>query len=936
MLLGSQLVRRFFFTLVTIIVLFALAIYFYSVPLIKNTVYDIERNASRIALNNVFELANKIQFNLEGYRQQAVESHKKQLRTVVGFAESYAKDYFERAARGEMAEAEARRRVFEGLRKFTYGNNDYIWIAGYDTVLVSHPDTRFHGADTTEVLSHDGEQIIANIVDFARSNGDGYYQYPWQRLDQTEVVDKMSYVKDFPQWGFVIGSGVYLDDIDAEVRQRKQQAMTELRQALEEIRIAKTGYMYIFDAGGNMLIHPNANLDGINFLDQLNPVTGKSIARELIAVADTGREHFYKWDKPSDPGNYVYEKLSLVRYLDGFNWYIGSSVYVDELQRSSEVLSERIMTITAVVLVMAIFMALVFVSRIAAPIRKLADTAERVSGGDLSAQSGIRGDDEIGVLAHTFDEMVRRLSTSIQTLDHKVQVRTRELATIEEQQRMILDALPAQIAYVGRDFRYRFVNQRYAEMFGFSKDEVVGKTLEEVMGREMLDHISPQIDQTLCGEETTFEYSFRRGDRELITKRNLIPQVSSDGFVTGILNLSLDITTEKETERKLTEAQRMGAVGQLAGGLAHDFNNLLTVIIGNLISLCERHQGNAELERYLEPAIRASRRGADITSRLLAFSRKQPLQPTAVDVVALVQEGIELLKGGLPSNIDIEFDPDDVECRAYVDASQLENVLFNLSLNARDAMPKGGTLQVTLRERWVQVPLDYDEAVVPGDYLEIRVKDTGVGFSEEGLSRAFEPFFTTKGGAGSGLGLSMVYGFVKQSQGYIRLDSAPGKGAEVRMLLPAVPANYVADDGMNGTMLGSGSGDGRLVLLVEDDADVRNIIREQLSDMGYAVVEACDGDEASTLLESLPGLYAVVSDVIMPGQTDGFELAAQVNREHPEVHVVLITGYSFEQQSRGSSGARYELLRKPFAPEALKSALDQSGKRKKEQGNPSA
>ncbi|HEY5718152.1 MAG TPA: cache domain-containing protein, partial [Motiliproteus sp.] len=630
MILGSQLVRRFFFTIVSIIVLFALAIYLYSVPLIKNTVYDIERNASRIALNNVFELANKIRFNLEGYRQQALDSHKKQLKTVVGFAEVYARDHFSRAEKGEMSVAEARERVFEGLRQFTYGNNDYIWVAGYDQVLVSHPDIRFHGADTRDFRNRDGEQIIEKIVNFARTNGDGYYQYPWQRLDQAEVVDKISYVRDFPEWRLVIGSGVYLDDIDAEVKNRMQQAMSELRQALEKIKIAKTGYMYIFDAGGNMLIHPNANLDGINFLDQLNPVTGNSIARELIEVADTGRELSYRWDKPTDPGNYVYEKLSMVRYLKGFNWYIGSSVYVDELQRSSEVLSERIMTITVVVLLLAVFMALLFVSRIAAPIRKLVDTAERVSDGDLSAQSGIRGEDEIGVLAHTFDGMVRRLSSSIQTLDHKVQVRTQELATIEEQQRMILDALPAQVAYVGRDFRYRFVNQRYAAMFNMSKEEVVGKTLEEVMGPRMLEQIMPQIEQTLRGKETVFEYSFNREGRELITKRNLIPQVAGDGFVTGILNLSLDITAEKETERKLTEAQRMGAVGQLAGGLAHDFNNLLTVIIGNLISLRERHPDNEELERHLEPAIRASRRGADITSRLLAFSRKQPLQPSAV------------------------------------------------------------------------------------------------------------------------------------------------------------------------------------------------------------------------------------------------------------------------------------------------------------------
>ncbi len=943
----SKLVQRFSLVIVLIITLFSMAVYLYSVPLIKDTVFAIEQNASRIALNNVFELANKMYFNVETYRQQALDAQKRHLRTVVTLAEAYVSEAFNDVEQGYLTEQQARQRVFEGLRRFTYGNNDYIWVASHDAQLLSHPDPRFHGADASTLRSSDGEIIIPHIIQQARAGGDGFYQYKWRRLGAPEEIDKISYFKDFPQWGLVIGSGLYLDDIEAEVQQRTQAAVAEMREALAQIKIAKTGYLYIFDSRFNMLIHPNPNLDGINFRDQRNPVTHNSIAEELVKVADTGREHFYKWDKPSDPGNYVYDKLSLVRHLDGFDWYIGSSVYVDELRRSSEVLSERIMTITLVALAIATVLAFFFVSRFASPINRLAATAARVSDGDLTAQSGIRRDDELGVLARTFDDMVQRLSGNIQTLDLKVRDRTRELeesnvqlraavesqlqaqqelAAIEERQRMILDALPAQIAYVGSDLRYRFVNQGYADMFSMSKEAIVGKAVSEVMGEQILIDVREQIERSLRGEETQYEYRFQRGDSEMITKRILIPHLAADGSVNGLLNLSLDITAEKETERKLSEAQRMHAVGQLAGGLAHDFNNLLTIILGNLTAALDRFQNVEGLANNLLPAIRASRRGADITSRMLSFSRRQPLTPIAVDIEALIADSIALVKDSLPCNIDIHYQGSGAGCQAYADPSQLENALVNLALNARDAMPKGGALRFEVCVRHIRGPVVYDEPVEAGDYVEILVQDSGEGFAADSLQRAFEPFYTTKsGGAGSGLGLSMVYGFVKQSRGYIRLDSEPGHGARVSLLLPTVPINVQpAAQERDGGDRSAADFSGKLMLLVEDDSDVRAVIRNQLTAMGFGVLEAGDADEALALIDSLDGFYGMVSDVMMPGSVDGFDLARTLKQRRPDCTIVLISGYSYEKDPAGEGAQSFTLLRKPFEQDALRQAILQA------------
>ncbi|MEH6812977.1 MAG: cache domain-containing protein [Motiliproteus sp.] len=944
MIFRSKLAQRFFSVIVLIVAMFYMAVYLYSVPLIKDTVYEIERNASRIALNNVFELANKMYSNLETYRAQALDNQKRQLKTVVSLAEVYTRDAFNQVELGFMSRDEARKRVFEGLRNFTYGNNDYVWISNYDAVVLSHPDPRFHGADASSLKSNEGQVIIPRIIKMAQADGEGFYQYKWRRLGEPEEIDKISYVKNFPEWGIVIGSGLYLDDIEAEVKQRTQVAIDELREALAQIKIAKTGYLYIFDASYNMLIHPNPNLDGVNFHQQLNPVTKQSIAEELVSVADTGRELRYQWDKPSDPGHYVHDKISLVRHLEGFDWYIGSSVYVGELRRSSELLSERILTIALVGLVFTMIIALFFITRFTAPITQLARTAARVSEGDLTAHSGIVRDDELGVLARTFDDMVKRLSSSIITLDQKVKSRTQELTTIEERQRLILDALPAQIAYVGKDLRYRFVNQGYADMFGMSKEDVVGKKVDEVMGRQMLEDIWDPVQRTLNGEETVYEYRFERGAEEVITKRILIPHKTADGYITGMLNLSLDITAEKEAERKLTEAQRMNAVGQLAGGLAHDFNNLLTIILGNLNAAQDRFETLDELDSYLQPAIRASRRGADITSRLLAFSRRQPLTPAPVNIEALVSDSIGLIKNTLPCNIQVKFQPlgcsaeckegcnqdhptydkDYSGCNAYADPSQLENALVNLALNARDAMTKGGTLCFQVKSRRICGPVVYDEAVEPGNYIEILVTDSGDGFSEEAKMRAFEPFFTTKsGGAGSGLGLSMVYGFVKQSSGYIRLDRGQGQGARVSLLLPALSKSSISNLSETNEPTTSEITDfsGKLMLLVEDDVDVREVIRTQLRAMGFGVIEAADAQEALNLIPSLDALFGMVSDVMMPGEMDGFDLAKRLHKLRPQCRIVLITGYSFDKQP--TQGPQpFTLLRKPFEPEALRQAID--------------
>ncbi len=942
MLPGSRLTKRFTLVILAIIVAIIAAFYFYSVPLIKSKVFEIERNASRIALNNVFALAEKMQTGTLEYREQVLESQRQRLRTVVNTTAFFYQQQLTLAASAGMESQAAQHQVLEQIRRFSYGDGDYVWIADEQAQLISHPDSDYFGRSTERFTDEQGNPIIPPVVEMAMRDGEGFYRYRWHRLNETQRIEKFSYVKYFPQWHFVIGSGVYIDDIDAEVEARRKQALAELRQAFSEIKVAETGYLFIFDENGRMLVHPNQNIDGFDFRTLENPVTGNKIKDDLISVADTGQELYYKWDRPDDPGDYRYEKVSLVRFLPGFNWYICSSVYLDELQASSGVLVDRILVIATIALLCASLLALLFAHLVTRPIRQLSETAQRISNGDFNATTGIRRNDEIGLLAGAFDRMVDNLKQNIVQLDDKVSQRTSQLhernlqlqqvmqevrsahhslELAEELQRLILDTLPAQIAYIDDRQRYVFVNEGYAHAFNRSKAEVIGLTLEQVVGSKMYGDIRSQVEGALEGVASSFIYTLNQDGEEHITKRTLIPFSPSGGGVHGLINLSLDVTAEKEAEQRLRDAQRMHTVGQLAGGLAHDFNNLLSILQGNLIAMKENPATPAALMVHIEPAIRATRRGSDITRRLLAFAGRQPLSPSHIDLPALMHDCMTLIEGSLPSNIRLEAElPPDL-WSPLADPGQLEDVLVNLALNARDAMPSGGELRFCVRNCEVDNRRVMDTQVAPGRYIELRIADTGRGFSAEAMEKAFEPFFTTRQGANSsGLGLSMVYGFVKQSRGYIALANRPAGGALITLLLPAGPVAVAA--GADAPMVAPAQpAAGGLVLLVDDEDDVRAVIRDQLVKLGYAVIDCASAQEALALIGTLPPLAALVSDIVMPGEVSGFVLARHLRQVQPDAAVVLISGYAQRRSEHPSDCASLPLLPKPFNREELAAAL---------------
>jgi PAS domain S-box-containing protein len=381
------------------------------------------------------------------------------------------------------------------------------------------------------------------------------------------------------------------------------------------------------------------------------------------------------------------------------------------------------------------------------------------------------------------------------------------------------------------------------------------------------------------------------------------------------------IAERKHAEEALRQSQKMEAVGQLTGGIAHDFNNLLTGIIGSLELLEVRlRQGRtSEIHRYVGAAQGASKRAAALTHRLLAFSRRQTLDPRPTDVNRLVMDMEELVRRTVGPQITLEVVTAVGLWQALIDASQLESALLNLCINARDAMPEGGRITIETANKWLDDHAAKERDLPPGQYLSLCVTDTGSGMTPDVIARAFDPFFTTKPiGQGTGLGLSMVYGFVRQSGGQVRIYSEVGCGTTMCLYLPRHYGNSSEIPTITAPTASARAPTGKTVLIVDDEPSVRMLVTEVLEDLGYSPIEASDGPAGLRILESEAAIDLLISDVGLPGGINGRQLADAARITRPELKVLFITGYA-ENAIIGSGhlAPGMRVLTKPFVVETL-------------------
>jgi prevent-host-death family protein len=470
------------------------------------------------------------------------------------------------------------------------------------------------------------------------------------------------------------------------------------------------------------------------------------------------------------------------------------------------------------------------------------------------------------------------------------------------------------------------ISPEMASLLGVPHHEVNGIAkkafLERFVHTEDRERVRAKLDVP-PGVEWRFEIEYRlvTGDGSIRWVRETGESIDdAAGQVVGGIGLVQDITDHKQAEDQLRQAQKMEAVGQLTGGVAHDFNNLLGIIMGNAEILSMQL---AESDRNIEAVIRAVTRGAELTQRLLAFSRKQTLQSQAVEINALIAGMIDLLGRTLGETIEIKVSYAPGLWQAEVDPGQLENSLLNLAINARDAMPEGGTLVIEAGNTDLDEAYAHNHAdVTVGDYVVLSVSDSGSGMSADILEHALEPFFTTKDvGEGSGMGLAMIYGFVKQSGGHLAIDSEVGQGTTVRLYLPRA-AEEAAPEDAEETGTEALRARGETVLVVEDNRDIRQLAVDLLEELGYRVLQAPDGWAALSLLEKSDPPDLLLSDVVLPRRLSGPDLAEKVKLELPTIKVLFMSGYADDAaRDNGVAGNGTELLNKPFRKHELASMV---------------
>ncbi|WP_119418855.1 hybrid sensor histidine kinase/response regulator [Desertibaculum subflavum] len=485
-----------------------------------------------------------------------------------------------------------------------------------------------------------------------------------------------------------------------------------------------------------------------------------------------------------------------------------------------------------------------------------------------------------------------------------------QLQASEARYRSLVENSLDVICMLDRGGRFRDVGPRSREVWGHAPDALRGIALLDIVHADDREAASSFLQAAMQSDgPISSEIRIQAADGRAVPMLWLARWMASEQ---GIHAAARDVSERVEAEARIRQSQKLEAVGQLTGGVAHDFNNLLTVVIGNA-SMIERHAKEQVIGSLAAMIRAAAERGADLTRRLLTFARRQPLRPQSVELAALVQGGLPLVTRAVGEHIVVKVDPAPAELWTKVDPAELESAILNLAINARDAMPAGGTLTLSMGQMEIGPAEAADSDLEPGRYVTLDVTDTGSGMTPEVMRRAVEPFFTTKPpGKGTGLGLSAVYGFARQSGGGLQLRSDIGRGTTITIQLPvAAPAEPASTALLPEPMADPA---GSRILVVEDDALVRNFVAKQLERLGFVVEAVGDARAALDRIEAAVPFDLLFTDIVMPGGMNGRELAEEARRRRPHLPILLTSGFTDDASAEGGP---FPIIRKPYKPSEL-------------------
>lgn len=887
-------------------------------------VQDIQKKNAEVLLDTITHIVENEYRSIQFHRQSILNIRKEELKNVVNIAYAVLDDYHNKSLSAGYDQKYAQSQVLQLIKQMRWGDDvGYFWIN--DTTqpipkMIMHPT--LPGLDGTILADpafncalgrNENLFRAANLV--SKESGSGYVDYLWPKPTAdgklTSKQPKVSFVRRFEPWQWIIGSGVYIDDVEAEAKQRLDAVLAELRQTFQDIHIGENSYMFMFTSNKKMLIHPE--LQGKDVSEVRNPVTGKLFFDEIVHAAQTSDQSIdYKWSKPDAGENELFSKKLYVSYFEPLEWYICVSYYQEEVNQPAKELGWRVLTLSLFFLFLAFLVSYFLGRSVTAPLKRLSLAAKTIAKKGIgAAEIPISGSRETRYLGEV-------LSQTLATLGEK----EKSFRESELKYRQLVENVNDAI-FIAQDGAIKFANNKTAKLTGYSIEELKKVSFAEIVHPDDQAMVGERHLRRLRGEKGIPDiYTFR-----MLTKNN-IEQILLLSTVmvewqgeAAVLCCARDITAQRKLETAFFQAQKMDAVGQLAGGIAHDFNNMLSGILGaaQLLSYSAESTKNKEKE-YIDLIIKTVGQATDLTSKLLAFGRKGKAMSQVVDVHSVIDDVYKLLDRTLSKKVEFVVEKHASNFTSTGDSSAIQNALMNLCINASHSMPDGGKVHIKTRNMRLEKKFcdssQFD--IAPGEFIDIEIKDGGCGIPEEHLEKIFEPFFTTKEqGRGTGLGLAAVYGTFRDHQGAITVKSQLGVGTVFHVYLPCTE-NTVRVEKIDKRVL-TGTG---LILLVDDEEVIRITGKKILEILGYEVIVAENGREAVDIFRKrYCEIDVVLMDMVMP-EMDGAEAFRKMKEIDSYCQVIIATGFTnYDNLSVLHEQGLAGFIHKPFTDHELSKIL---------------
>ena len=766
----------------------------------------------------------------------------------------------------------------DSLRNIRFSNDNgyYFAINMNGTVELNSINPELEGQDIRAERNNQGQYVVTDILDIARSSGEGFYQYSWYKPNAPgKEHQKISFVKYIAELNWVIGTGEYLDDYTAELQ-------ADICRRVEHIRFGKEKKDYVFVATFDG-IGKSFPATGKNMLETKD-ANGVFIVKELIEKAKAGGG-FVRYVMPSLGGVQSKPKLSYAAPIPEWGWYIGAGVYIDEIDtiiaENQLVFKNRvikhidIMLLTLMALLtLHLLIAHYFSRKIWKQIDMFSQFFRRASTESVSMESEILDYKEFREIGNLANIMLKERNVILQ-----------EIRLSRDEWISTFNAIGDSIMLLDSKGNIELANKTALSLHGISAEKITGRPFTELccydnpVNATLIDH-APHTAEI---------------EHEQLSKIFLassFPLFSEEGELRRIIHIAHDITEQKGLEKQLGQAQKMEAIGTLAGGIAHDFNNILAAILGYAELAEEEVMAGSPAAEYLGQVIQASTRAKELVKQILAFSRHAETAKVPLQLASIVKETLKLLRSSLPTTITIEQNIAVDSGVILADPTQIHQIIMNLCTNAYHAMEQtGGTLSISLQRTFKNIQaLSNQPSLQPGDFMELSIEDTGPGIDPAVQDKIFDPFFTTKEtGKGTGMGLAIVHGIVKSCGGFITCSSRLEKGTTFIVNLPVLAGEHVLPETQESGQIFFGT---ERILYVDDEKALADMSKIMLERHGYRVTLFTNSLEAVNIFTERPYAFdLVITDQTMPGMT-GIDLARKMLQVRPDIPIILCTGYS--------------------------------------------